>query len=142
VTDPAPDWVLIRDARHPFETIFFAASLLSGISGLILPPSNPALALLLPRWEVLAWNTGMIAGGLLGLAAVAGKFPTSLLIERAALLLFTGLLICQGAAITVLAAFNPSSLLLFGFGAACLVRVVQISRDLTALRRVVRRGAG
>lgn len=131
----APPMLVVRDGRHPFEISFFVAAVLAGAGGLLYGRTSTALSRLLPPWEVTAWDTALLIAGLLGLVSLIAKFPFGLLVERVSLLLFGGLLMTQGIAISVAAVLAPTGLLMTGFAVACIVRVVQISRDLGTLQR-------
>jgi hypothetical protein len=127
-----PTPFVFRDARHPFEVVFFFAATLAG-SGGVLTSGSTALSRLLPHWQVVSWNVALVAGGVVGLSSLPMRFPGSLLVERVSMILFAGLLLIQGIAIATQLTLAATGVMMLGFAVACLVRAIQITRDLRTL---------
>src|SRR6184192_2912521 len=77
----------MRASRCPFELVLLTMCALGGIVGLLSGPTGAVR--LLPSWFVTPWYIGLLAGGVIGMAAFAIPGAVGLLVERAVLIELT-----------------------------------------------------
>jgi hypothetical protein len=135
---------------NPFETLVLAACATSGWAVLSHTAQPTSLQALLPPWLRVAWGALLLVGGLL---TVFGLYwPdhfTGIEIKRVGLVAAAAATLAYG---TALLTIGPVGFVAatgnIATGIACIVRVVQVSRALTAARgrmtamRPPRRGDG
>lgn len=123
--------MILRSGRSPFEIYLLAAAILTGVIGLFNPRPTGASAVL-PLWELYTWDGGLIVGGLVALVGVCMSSPTSLLVERAGLLVLAGWSVGWAVLIGASLGMRATLSVLFvgAFGAACLTRALLIGADL------------
>lgn len=133
--------VTVSSSRSPFELYMLVACIASGVSGLFSPvKTSPAIAKVLPFWEIYFWYGGLILGGSIAFVAVLGKTLTSLYVERVGLTLLTGLCAAYGLAVIATTGYKLAFAVVFvvAFGVACAFRMKQIGRDLKNIGIVLR----
>jgi uncharacterized membrane protein YedE/YeeE len=121
----------------PFETLIGALVVYAGIAGLLRGSRDP-LDLLLPHWEVLAFQ---VAYGLAGLQMLGGLAFARPNVEAAGLILLgMNVIVRFIAVVDILGITEPVVELLFLYGlilAACLVRVIALFRHQVIIRGIV-----
>jgi len=130
--------VVILGVRHrPFEIATLFAVLFSVLVNVIKGPSAVMAAIdaILPGYMIV-WYCGVVLGSIAALVAAFLKVPSCLMWERTGLCLLGMFFLAYGT--TSLLVFGLTGLtganLLFAFSVAALVRVVQLTRDLRALK--------
>lgn len=124
--------IVIRSGRHPFEVVLLAVFLLSGVSNLANYNASASNALRgLSDTYGYVYYAGLALGSAITLVGVFWPGLSGPLVERAGLLILTGLWASFGG---LLLAFGwrgvQFALLFFGFAAGAVWRIVQIRRDL------------
>lgn len=124
--------VVLRSGRNPFEAYLLGACVLSGLAGLLTPEAQSPIVQSLPKWEVVSWYSGLIAGGGVCLVGVSMRGLRSLLVERVGLLMLGAFAVLYSGAVFISAGPKGTFVALFiaAFAAASVARFVQISIDL------------
>lgn len=124
-----------RESRHPFELYLLTALAVTGIPTAFGEPTAGSIEAALPEWAVLVWGITLCGGAvtaLVGIALLVRSPANGLLLEQlglgwvAAATIFYSIVILrtQGMSGLTAAAF------VLGFGAACVVRCIQIQRSI------------
>ncbi|TCO57113.1 hypothetical protein [Actinocrispum wychmicini] len=128
----------IRSGRHPHEIVLLAFTLLSGLTGFFgySQAASNAILLLLPRAYGQAFYLGLAASAAIALAGICWRGIVGPLVERAGLLINTGLYLFFALAIFTVGGVRGVGFgfTLIAFSVANVVRVLQIRRDLRAIR--------
>jgi len=113
-------------------------SLIVGVAFLLGAPPPGSIAMLMPRWETLAWASGLLLSGVVGLIGVWWRdWENSMRLEQAAMLFGAAAILMYCVSAFSIAGWRA----LFAGGltgtwcAANLWRANQIRRDLRGLRR-------
>lgn len=131
--------LIVLTGRHrPHELALLAVSAVLGAAFLLAAPPPTSVASQMPHPYVVAWATGLMVSGVVGLVGCLARLPS----RRGLLLELGGMLIGAGALLTVLvevfAFAGWRGLFSGGFVAAWiaanLMRVWQIRQDLRQLR--------
>jgi hypothetical protein len=129
---------IIHSGRNPYAIFLLLACALTGIAGLVSPQeTSPAVAHVLLPWELEAWYAGLVLSGAGALAALLWRGLTSLLVERAALVVLASLTAMYSVAVVLRGGVTLSlaATVTAGLCIASVARIWQIGRDLTELRR-------
>lgn len=127
--------------RHPMAVFLYALSGLSGIAYFVAGTPPGSVERLLPGALVITWYLALGLGGGAGVVAAIWRSPlTAVMIERNAMypLGTAALVYATGIAVRgQLAVMLPAGAIA-AFGVAALLRAIQITRQLRALRQVVK----
>lgn len=130
-----PRSVLVATGRrHPHEVFLLVFSIAGGLAFLLgsAPPSSLERAL--PAVVLYAWSWSLLLGGVLGLAGCYWRrnVELGLALERGGMMLATASGLLYVGAILSLAwpAGVGAAIYIGSYAAACLVRALQITRDL------------
>jgi hypothetical protein len=131
----APRPVLVVTGRHrPHEMTFLLLSIMLGLAYTLGAPPPQSVAAAMPLAIVHLWAAGLLASGVVGLAAILLplEMRLSLRLEQGAMLIGAGALLITTAAVFSAAGWRG---LFGGSFAACwmaanLIRALQIRRDL------------
>jgi hypothetical protein len=136
LSDTPPSWPPVR---HPMQVFLMAASVESGILGLLITDTPPSLSAALGYVLLTVWQLTLLISGLLGLAAafVAHRDGLwSMLLERVALFAVGPMALVYAFVVT--SASWPASTfaasITGGYGLACIARLVQLQRTLNWMR--------
>jgi len=141
--EPRGTVVLVRDGRHPIAVLTMAASSLSGLAGLLLPP-NPQSSidqLLAEPWRSGYYALLLVSGLVVSVAVWLPDLRDRMIWERIGLLPFTGVLLVYpialvNAQITGLP-LGAAIGALFGIGG--LWRIIAISLELRRWKTAIKR---
>lgn len=131
--------LLVRSGQNPFEVLMLCACAVAGAIGLVAPNASAnAITATLPHWEVLCWYSGLLVGGLVGLAGVFARGVTSLFVERVGIILLACLMLAYALALFVQVGFRGilPALVTGLFAVACAVRFVYITTDLKRMEEI------
>jgi hypothetical protein len=120
--------------RHPMVIYLHGLVAASGLAYL-LGPHPHSVDQLLPDGLSYLWYLSLAAGGVMGLVSAAWRDPLAgVLIERAAMLPLGGAALVYAVALLTLAnlALLLNAGLIAGFGAAAILRALQITREVRA----------
>ena len=143
--DWSPDWPL-RRGRHPYQVSLLAMTLLSGISGLVAPPSqrSPVIEQAFganASWLYLSLTVAAVLGLLGGFwpSKTAKSQQIGMQIERAGTPVFAGACLAYSVAV-----FSSSGLravfagaLIAGIALAAAIRTRQLTVDLRTIRAIL-----
>lgn len=139
-----PRSVLVATGRrHPHEVFLLVFSIAGGVAFISgsAPPSS--LERLLPTGVLYAWYWALLAGGVLGLAGCYWRrnVVLGLALERGGMLLAAASGLLYVAAVLSLAWPQGigAAIYIGSYAAACLVRSMQITRDLSRIESMRRR---
>lgn len=124
---------LVSNNRNPFEIFLLVACVFGGVGGFIDPSRASSVILeAVPRYILIIWYLAIAIGGTITLVGLLGKKLIFLFLERLGLVLLTGFSL--GYSIILLTHINRplalSALITLSFSIACLVRLIQVSREL------------
>lgn len=127
-----------ESGRHPFEVLLHLWAVLNGALYLVGALNRPrSVSESLPPWVQNTWLWLLLLGGCTGLFAAwmqgrVGLFEQGLRVEGSALSFLTGGVLLYASAIIAAAGWAgvAASSLTGMYGAACLVRLAHIARDL------------
>lgn len=137
----APDLTVIagvHNNRTPHKIFLLVACVLAGVIGLFFPHTHAqSIEAAFHGNSLLIWYTGLLIGGVLGLAGVFRRTITGVLIEQSGMLLLAGLMLSFAVAAIAYSGVRGivGLTILTGFGIANIVRAWQIRHDLTLIRR-------
>lgn len=139
-----PRSVLVATGRrHPHEVFLLVFSIAGGLAFLLgsAPPSSLERAL--PAAVLYAWSWSLVLGGVLGLAGCYWRrnVELGLALERGGMMLATAAALLYTAVIVSLAWPQGvgAGIYIGSYGTACLVRTLQITRDLRRIEAMRRR---
>ncbi|HET9889638.1 MAG TPA: hypothetical protein VFQ42_03980 [Mycobacterium sp.] len=128
---------VVHTSKSPFELWLLAATLLSGLAGVIAPGNGSRVVQALPHWAQILWSVGIATAAAMALTGALTSRLWSLYVERGALSMLG--LILAGYTAAIIAVAGPStatgSALVLGLAVACGARVRQLNVDI---RRVLR----
>lgn len=135
--------VVATGRRHPHEVFLLVFSVAGGLAFLLGAGPPSSLEELLPRFVLYAWYWALLLGGVLGLLGCYWRHNVELglALERGGMMLATAAGLLYVAAILSLAWPQGvgAAIYIGSYAVACLVRTLQITRDLhrigTARRR-------
>lgn len=128
---------VIHDNKTPHKLFLLIACVLSGGLGLAFPRTHgPSIEDAFPGHLQALWYAGLCVGGVIGLLGITKSGITGALIEQAAMLLLTGIMLSFAVAAVGHTGIQalPAGLILTGFSVANAVRARQIHQDLQILR--------
>lgn len=127
----------IRFSRHPHEIVLLSICVLSGLSTFLAYHQAASTAIReLPEMWGRVYYLGLAIAAAIALIGVFWPGFTGPLVERAGLLMLSGLVCFFGIAILTVAGLRGLyfGLILIGFAAANLWRVGQVNRELQQIR--------
>lgn len=127
--------------RNWYEVYLMVLTLLFAISAWTTGSSQETLIATFPIWSQNLWYGGLVVSALAVLAGIVMNTLTGLLIERAALLILTG--ICAGYGLVFFAVSSRTSalhasyvvVLVLAYAAVNVTRALQVGSELTRIRR-------
>lgn len=141
---PVKPLVLTSGRANPFEVLLLVACTFTGVFGLVAPGSGSrTIDQFIPHPWTVVFYAALFVSAALALAGVFLRMPLALLIERVGMAVLSSLLLVYGLAVYALHGLSVgvAGAIILSFGVAAVLRVVQISRDLAALRVALRHSA-
>lgn len=137
VGDSPPSWPPVR---HPHQVFLMAASVQSGVLGMLIGAPSSLEQALHPIL-LLVWQGTVAVCGLVGLwsAVIAKRMPiTSMLLERVSLFTVGSFALVYAVVVQSRngSAAIVTSSFIGGYGLACLARLLQVNRQLRWQQRV------
>lgn len=133
----------VQARRHPYQVYTGALLVIGGLPSLVGAHKPGSINAYLPMLLVYVWAAVVVAGGAVIVAAAVAKSPvTGLYLERVAHGPIAMMCAVYAGSVMALAGFRAAfaASLTAGIAAAAVVRAVQVSKTIRALRKVISEG--
>lgn len=124
-------FVFVPAARYPADpraVFVLGASVLAGVTAIVVQSSPPTLEALLPRWGVILWGISLVFGSALTLFGMALKGPDGIQLEQLGSVIL-GVATAYYAVLVLFTVGTPAIMpvsITLAWGIACLLRAGQL----------------